>query len=207
MSTRRINELLPLAYFPGIVSSIDYVIRAHTTGKLSELVSTEKTASLISVSLDVQEYEILCALPLTSFEGRKYVDGHAGLVGLTTKMTGCAALTATSILKPRAGRVDLVCSLRALGILGMWLSPLADPERCQLTGNPGVFVSTLPSMTIGDDIMVTIEDVAVPFETVGKSETDPRMLDIDVERAWKELNLSACSLPRDEITVKCTISV
>lgn len=110
---------------------MDYVIRAHTTGKLSELFGTEKSASasLISVSLDVQEYEILCAFPVTSFEGRKYVNGHAGLVGLAGKMTGCAALTAISISEPRAGRLDLVCSLRALGILGMWLLPLADAER------------------------------------------------------------------------------
>ncbi|KAG5939422.1 hypothetical protein E4U53_007810 [Claviceps sorghi] len=188
VSTRCSNELLPLEYFPGIVSSTDYVIRAHTTGKLSELVSLERPASLISVSLDVQEYEILCAFPVTSFRGRKYVNGHAGLVGLTAKMTGCAAITAISIFQPRAGRVDLVCSLRALGILG-------------------VFISTLPSMSIRDDLMVTIEDVPVPVETVQKSETDARVLDIDIERAWKVMNITACSLSRDEITVKCTVSV
>ncbi|KAG5980311.1 hypothetical protein E4U55_004159 [Claviceps digitariae] len=188
VSTRRINELLPLDYFPGILPSVDYVIRAHTTGKLSELVSLERPAPLISMSLEVREYEILCAFPVTSFKGRKYIDGHAGLVGLTAKMTGCAALTRISILKPRAGRLDLVCSLRALGILG-------------------VFVSTLPSMTIGDDVMVTIEDIPVPIETVEKSETDARVLNIDVERAWKVMNLATCSLRPDEITVKCTVNV
>ncbi|KAG6008760.1 hypothetical protein E4U21_003958 [Claviceps maximensis] len=188
VSTRRVNELLPLKYFPGILSSIDYVIRAHTTGKLSGLISTERSDSLIGISLDVQEYEILCALPATPFEGCKYDDGHAGVVGLTTKMTGCAALNAISIVKPRVGRVDVVCSLRALGVLG-------------------VFVSILPSMKFEDDLMVTIEDVPVPVETVGQSETDPRVLDIDVERAWKELNLTTCSLRRDEITVRCTLNM
>ncbi|KAG5993017.1 hypothetical protein E4U43_003600, partial [Claviceps pusilla] len=190
VSTRRINELLPLEYFPGVLPSMDYVIRAHTTGKLSELFGTEKSVSgsLISVSLDVQEYEILYAFPVTSFEGRKYVNGHAGVVGLAGKMTGCAALTAISISKPRAGRLDLFCSLRALGILD-------------------VFVSTLPSMTIGDDIMVTIDDVPVPVETVGKNETDARVLDIDVEQAWKVMKLTTCGLRRDEMTVKCTFYV
>ncbi|KAG6251679.1 hypothetical protein E4U23_000374 [Claviceps purpurea] len=188
VSTRRLNELLPLAYFPGVLSSIDYVVRAHTTGKVSDPVSTETPASLTVVSLDVQQYEILCAFPVTPFEGRKYVNGHAGFVGLTAKLTGCAALTAVTMFQSRTGRVDLACSLRALGILG-------------------VFVSTLPSMNIGDDFMVTVKDVPVPLETVRRSETDPRVLEIDVERAWNLMNLAICSLQRDEVAVKCSVTV
>ncbi|KAG6290122.1 hypothetical protein E4U46_002036 [Claviceps purpurea] len=188
VSTRRLNELLPLAYFPGVLSSIDYVVRAHTTGKVSDPVSTETPASLTVVSLDVQQYEILCAFPVTPFEGRKYVNGHAGFVGLTAKLTGCAALTAVTIFQSRTGRVDLACSLRALGILG-------------------VFVSTLPSMNIADDFMVTVKDVPVPLETVRRSETDPRVLEIDVERAWNLMNLAICSLQRDEVAVKCSVTV
>ncbi|KAG6024920.1 hypothetical protein E4U41_001656 [Claviceps citrina] len=188
VSTRRTNELLPLQYFPGILPSMDYVIRAHTTGQLAGPFSTEKPDSLITVSLDVQGYEILSAFPVTSFESHRYVDGHAGLVGLTAKMTGCAALTANSCLKPRTGRVDLVCGLKALGILG-------------------VFVSTLPEMSIEDDFMVTIEDAPVPLETLGRSETDGRVLEIDVERAWDVMDLATNSLQRDEVTVRCSIRV
>lgn len=129
VSTRRLNELLPLAYFPGVLSSIDYVVRAHTTGKVSDPVSTETPASLTVVSLDVQQYEILCAFPVTPFEGRKYVNGHAGFVGLTAKLTGCAALTAVTIFQSRTGRVDLACSLRALGILGTWLSAVVTERN------------------------------------------------------------------------------
>ncbi|KAG6082605.1 hypothetical protein E4U16_005843 [Claviceps sp. LM84 group G4] len=188
VSTRRLNELLPLACFPGILSSIDYVVRAHTTGKVSDPVSIDTPASLTLVSLDVQQYEIFCAFPVTLFEGRKYVNVHAGFVGLTAKMTGCAALTAVTIFQSRTGRVDLICSLRALGIVG-------------------VFVSTLPSMNIGDDFMVTVKDVPVPLETIRRSETDSRVLEIDVERAWGLMNLAICSLQRDEVAVKCSVTV
>lgn len=136
VSTRRLNELLPLACFPGVLSSIEYVVRAHTTGKVSDPASVETPASLTVVSLDVQQYEILCAFPVTPFDGRKYVNGHAGFIGLTAKMTGCAALTAVTIFQSRIGRVDLVCSLRALGVLGTWLLlTVANAEEPQLTSN------------------------------------------------------------------------
>lgn len=131
MSQRRINELAPLNYFPGIVPSVDYVIRAHTTGKVSGPISLEleQATSLITISLDVRAYEILCAFPVTSFEGHKYIDGHAGLVGLTGKMTGCAALTTTSsILRPETGRLALMCSLKALGVLGTCVLPFAQND-------------------------------------------------------------------------------
>lgn len=189
VSQRRINELAPLNYFPGIVPSVDYVIRAHTTGKVSGPISLEleQATSLITISLDVRAYEILCAFPVTSFEGHKYIDGHAGLVGLTGKMTGCAALTTTSsILRPETGRLALMCSLKALGVLG-------------------VFISTLPSMSIGDDLMVTIQDIPVPFETVERSERDCHVLEIDVERAWELMDVT--DLQQDEVTVKCSFNV
>ncbi|KAG6056066.1 hypothetical protein E4U32_005916 [Claviceps aff. humidiphila group G2b] len=188
VSTRRLNELLPLACFPGVLSSIEYVVRAHTTGKVSDPAFIETPASLTVVSLDVQQYEILCAFPVTPFGGRKYVNGHAGFVGLTAKMTGCAALTAVTIFQSRIGRVDLVCSLRALGVLG-------------------VFISTLPSMSIRDDFMVTVRDNPVPLETVRRSETDPRVLEIDLERAWDLMNLAICSLQQGEVAVKCSVTV
>lgn len=62
-------------------------------------------------------------------------------------------------------------------------------------------------MNIGDDFMVTVKDVPVPLETVRRSETDPRVLEIDVERAWNLMNLAICSLQQDEVAVKCSVTV
>lgn len=60
-------------------------------------------------------------------------------------------------------------------------------------------------MSIGDDLMVTIQDIPVPFETVERSGRDCHVLEIDVERAWELMDLT--DLQRDEVTVKCSFNV
>jgi hypothetical protein len=57
--------------------------------------------------------------------------------------------------------------------------------------NLGVYISTLPQMTIDDDFMVTIQGQAIPRHTVSMDKADEHVLRIDVEAAWKELELDA----------------
>ncbi|KAK2594995.1 hypothetical protein QQS21_007302 [Conoideocrella luteorostrata] len=190
ISRRRTNELVPLISFPGIVPSIEYVIRAHTTGKTSDPVSIGETLPLITISLDVQRFEILCAFPVTAFEGSKYGNGHTGVLGLIGKMTGCSAITSSSIIQSMTGTVVVTCSLKALGTLGQWQYFLRENEEADIK-NTGIYISRLAQMDIGDDFMVTIKDMPVPLETVQRSTVDSRVLEIDVEQAWKLMGPTA----------------
>lgn len=63
----------------------------------------------------------------------------------------------------------------------------------------GVYISNLPHLNIQDDCMVAIQDQPVPFETVNRSETDDRVIEINVEKAWEQMGLN---LQRDDVQVK-----
>lgn len=118
VSARHLTELLHLDFFPGVVSSGKYVVRAHTTGKTSQPMSLGTPESLIATSIPEGEYEILCAFPVTPFKSRGNEVGHVGVLGLVGKMTGCAAITASSVIQRLDGRVVISGSLKALGTMG-----------------------------------------------------------------------------------------
>jgi hypothetical protein len=44
-------------------------------------------------------------------------------------------------------------------------------------------------MTIAGDFMVTIQEQPIPQSAVSFSTQDPRVLEVDIEQAWKEMNL------------------
>jgi hypothetical protein len=55
----------------------------------------------------------------------------------------------------------------------------------------GIYISTLPKMTIEGDFMATIQGQAIPPETVSVSEADKHVLQVDLEVAWKKMGLKA----------------
>ncbi|KND91250.1 putative galactinol--sucrose galactosyltransferase 6 [Tolypocladium ophioglossoides CBS 100239] len=172
ISARQLTEIVPLSCFPGTVPSMEYVIRAHTTGKVSHPASIGHQKSLITASLDVRGYEILCAFLLTSFSGIKHKDGWAANLGLVGKMTGCAAIMTSSISQFESGRVSVVTRLKALGVLG-------------------IYISTLATMTVEGDFMATIQDQPVPRHTVRLSKEDDSVFEVDIQAAWNEMGLDA----------------
>jgi hypothetical protein len=54
-----------------------------------------------------------------------------------------------------------------------------------------VYISILPDLTIEGDFMVTIHGQPIPPETVSISKADPHVVEVDIERAWKELDLKS----------------
>lgn len=56
--------------------------------------------------------------------------------------------------------------------------------------SPGFYISDLASKDI-TKFLVTIAGNVVPFHTVRKSSQNNTVLEIDLETAWNELNLSA----------------
>lgn len=121
-SRRPLSELIPLGVFPGVVEAQYYVVRAHTTGKISPVMQVVDPNALLGVDLSVRGYEILTAYPLRGFVGKGNTSttwiANLGLLG---KMTGAAAIVDNSITMQENGKIVLDTNLKALGVLGMSL--------------------------------------------------------------------------------------
>lgn len=68
----------------------------------------------------------------------------------------------------------------------------------------GVYISALPDLTIKKDFIVTLQDQAVPVETVRVSQDDRHVLEVDIEKAWKDMKLEPGLA--DEVEVKVSFA-
>ena len=50
-----------------------------------------------------------------------------------------------------------------------------------------MYISHLPSLSIADDFIATISGRVIPPSTVSISQHSEKILDIDVEKAWREV--------------------
>ncbi|KAH6900315.1 glycoside hydrolase superfamily [Thelonectria olida] len=172
VSARPLTEIIPLSIFPGIDASIDYVVRAHATSKVSRPTKVGGPHSLITGSLCVRGYEIFCAFPLTTVSGKKHGATQIANLGLLGKMTGPAAIVMNEIKQAENGRVEIDTRVKAFGVLGL-------------------YVSSLPSMTIEGDFLATIQGQTIPSHTVTISKADEHVLEIDTGMAWDEMGLKS----------------
>ncbi|EPE27416.1 (Trans)glycosidase [Glarea lozoyensis ATCC 20868] len=173
VSGRPLSELVPLSKFPGVVEAQLYVVRAHNSGMVSKPMEVVDKSSLIYISLEVRGYDILSAYPLRGFVDEKHNETTwVANLGLLGKMAGAAAVVATQITKLGNGKIFVDTNLKALGVLGL-------------------YVSNLPEISWQDRMMATISGKVVPVHTMSVSSTSKYVLEIDVEKAWKELDLEA----------------
>ncbi|KFY05577.1 hypothetical protein V491_09093, partial [Pseudogymnoascus sp. VKM F-3775] len=125
----------------------------------------------------VRGYDILSAFPLRGFlrPASKEDDTlWVASLGLLGKMSGAAAVVSSEMTLLGNGRIEIVSSLKALGV---W----------------GVYLSNLPSIqpSLESSILVTIRGQVIPFASVSINADSPHVLEIDVQRAWTELGLKA----------------
>ncbi|KAL2004903.1 hypothetical protein VTN00DRAFT_3176 [Thermoascus crustaceus] len=182
ISSADVSSLIPLIDFPGIHTDTDgpYIVRAHTSGKITEMMQPKAQNAFIAVSLEPKGWEILTAYPTRSFtlpgsRGCTAGDGltHVAILGLLGKMTGVAAVASSDIFMVENGRLRFDINLKALGTLGIYLSDLNRK-------------------TIDKNFMVTLSGRSVPRKTVWKERgDDSKVLAIDVLAAWKALGLSS----------------
>ncbi|KAL4730222.1 hypothetical protein ACLX1H_002254 [Fusarium chlamydosporum] len=171
-SSRPLTDIVPLLSFPGITPGY-YVVRAHTTGKVSQPTTLEGSGSLFTTSLPVRGYEILSAYSLTRLSSTKHGDVYAANLGLLGKIVGVAAVIMNDIKQDsHNSRVLLVTRIKAFGTLG-------------------IYISALPSLTIEGDFLITIQEKVIPLHTVAISTADKHVLEIDVGKAWKEMGLES----------------
>ncbi|KAH7156292.1 glycoside hydrolase superfamily [Dactylonectria macrodidyma] len=185
ISARPLTEIIPVSIFPRTDTSIEYVVRAHTTGKVSRPVKVGTPGSLLTGSLPVRGYEIFCAYPLTSLSSKKHGTILTSNMGLLGKMAGPAAIFMNKIEQRENGRVVIDTRIKAFGTLG-------------------IYVSALPSMTVDGDFLVTIQGKPIPSHTVTISTADNHVVEIDLGKAWDEMELE--SRWSNEIEVKVYFS-
>lgn len=118
ISARPLTELISLSRFAGVIPSISYVVRAHSSGVVSSVLKPTSPAALIPVSLEVRGYDIFSAFPLTQFDSETLGRVSTANLGLIGKMTGAAAITVNEFDLQHDGKVVLDTRLKALGVLG-----------------------------------------------------------------------------------------
>ncbi|KAI0837180.1 glycoside hydrolase family 36 protein [Hypoxylon sp. FL0890] len=171
-SRQSLRELIALSDFPGVLSSREYVVRAHRSGLVTSIIKHNSPAANLAVSLDVGGYDIFTAFPVTQYTSETNGKIHVANMGLIEKMTGAAAIVTYQSELLHNGRVFLDTRLKALGVLG-------------------IYISSLPDMSIERDFMVTIQGQPIPPHTVTVNTVDDHVLNIDIETAWKEMGLEA----------------
>ncbi|KAJ5778180.1 hypothetical protein N7520_001426 [Penicillium odoratum] len=177
---REASCMISLLDFPGIHedSNGQYIVRAHTSGKVTQRMQPLAQDSTVSVVLQERAWEILTAYPTQSFTikgSNRSAESptNVAVLGLLGKMTGAAAVINSDIFIVENGRLRIDVHLKALGTLGIYLSDLKDRN-------------------IGQNFMVMILGQPVPKKTVWKEGgEDSRVLAIDVLAAWKTMKLDS----------------
>ncbi|KAI5370983.1 Putative glycosyl hydrolase 36, aldolase-type TIM barrel, glycoside hydrolase superfamily [Septoria linicola] len=172
VSGQHLSEFVKLDEFPGTDSAAkdaEYVVGEFTSGLFSQPIKLSDSASdLVGVELQTQGWEILTSYALRSFTlSSSTTPVKVALLGLIEKMTGSAAVTGYDVYVEDNGRLRFWVSLKALGVLGIWISDLAERN-------------------VDEGFIVLIYGKPIPRNCVKKSEKDERVLQIDVERAWRE---------------------
>jgi hypothetical protein len=177
VSSTEASCIVSLVDFPGIYEGSDsqYIIRAHTSGRVTSRMQPQDGKCLVSVNLEQKGWEILTAYPTRSFDiGTRIHDlTHVAVLGLLGKMTGAAAVVSSDIFMLENGRLRFDVHLKALGTLGIYFSDLSHRE-------------------IAQDFMVMILGQPIPQKTVWKEGgDDTTVLAIDVHAAWKKMKLDS----------------
>ena len=60
-----------------------------------------------------------------------------------------------------------------------------------LTFSVGLYISTLPKISFKDSMLITIQGKVLPVHTISVSNVSEFVLEIDVEKAWNELDLES----------------
>lgn len=182
-SGQSLSEFVSLSDFPGTEQG-EYIVGSFTSGQTSAPMSRGGEKSMVGAELGIRGWDILTAYPLQTFEvgGKKVKVGVLGLVG---KMTGSAAIVNSDATTQTGGRIKLWTSLKALGVLG-------------------VYISDLEKRTVQENFMVLIFSKPVPVHCVKVGERCSKVLEVDVDRAWREMGLETGW--SNEVSVEVIIS-
>jgi hypothetical protein len=156
-----LSELMSLSEFSGTENGA-WVIRSYIEGKASSAMKRGDKKDYVQIDLDFKGYDVLTAFPVTEVAGVKLAN-----LGLIDKFSGGVAVEQNDVGKDSKGRPLLTASLRALGVWGVW-------------------IDALPKMKIEDDLFLTMSSAPIPLEYVRVSKRDAHVLEVDLEKLWKD---------------------
>jgi hypothetical protein len=114
-------EIVKLEHFANLPPAQAYIVRAHTSGKVSEPMSLQDSTTIpLLLSLGTAGYEILTAYPLhTTTNSVRKATLNIAVLGLVDKMTGAAAVLRSTVCEEGDGVLVQVV-LKAMGLLGQF---------------------------------------------------------------------------------------
>ncbi|PSK50323.1 hypothetical protein B9Z65_267 [Elsinoe australis] len=162
------GEVLRLEEFPGVEEGVEYVIRDFEGAVSSPMTvaGEERKGGIVKVDLEVRGWAVLSACPVKTF-AQRHGETKVGLLGLVGKMTGIAAVLGYDVYMEEVGRIRIWANLKAVGVLG-------------------VYVNTLKSKSVDDNVMVLIGGSPVPREAVRVSQESDCVLEVDYASLWEE---------------------
>ncbi|KAK9476360.1 raffinose synthase or seed imbibition protein Sip1-domain-containing protein [Lipomyces japonicus] len=163
-----------ISMVPGLVKGRDYVFRSHRTGQIVEFSNpvedTAEDQTLMIVKLAASEWDVFTAAPLaTAVTLFKTI--RLGAIGLVDKVTGAAGIERQQLTVPETGRVILDVDVKALGMLGVYISGLDQVQQ-----------------DAAQNLLITIQGEVLPYSALS---TEKNLLKIDLIKAWNELGLSS----------------
>ncbi|KAI5305876.1 tyrosyl-tRNA synthetase [Ascosphaera pollenicola] len=173
MTSWESKHMVALHEFAGVERDMEYVIREFKDSQISCIMSPKEDTAFASMSLGIRDWDIYTAHPVHTVGATK-----VAVLGLINKMTGAAALNKYEVKAASNDRVEVAAALKAFGVFG-------------------VFVSDLEGKTVAGNVMALLNGKAVPAELVS-IDAEKKLLTIDVEKAWAELELNADKV---EVTV------
>ena len=189
-----VASLISILDFPGVevqgaekAEAKSWIIRAHVAGLVTKPITPKLPVTpdmLISTSLPVRGYDVLSAYPVYKLMfGEEAIS--VAVLGLLGKMTGACAIISSNIHVTENGkRVRIDVSLKALGVLGIWMSDLIGKDGKSVDENMLVMISG----KVVPRERVVIKDVDFPDSD---EKSTAGILEIDVEGAWKDMALDA----------------
>ena len=193
-----VSFILPITKFPGVnappsntgereISKQQWLVRSHVSERIAPPMRPSdpiQADSLIQCTLAVRGYDVWTAVPVHTF--RLPATEHQldlAVLGLVGKFTGSCAVVETSFnfdeiaMQAQSQRMKVHVQLKALGVLGIWLSDVQSRQRAV------------------KDMMVIMQGRAVPQHVIIlNTEHCPAgsgVLQVDVARAWAEMELDS----------------
>ncbi|KAK9463256.1 glycoside hydrolase superfamily [Lipomyces oligophaga] len=196
----------------GLVDGAEYVLRSYMTGATQEFQFHAATGRedndpvLMLTKLKSTECDIFTAAPLatikTHYSNRVL---KVGALGLVDKYTGAAAIARQQVIVPVSGRAILDVDLKVLGILSVYISDAGpDTSGAQAERSGESTVGELGNEELAVPIakmLITIQGEVMPISALSST---GKVLLIDVEYAWKELQLK--SRYSNEVAIRIYLS-
>ncbi|KAH0541511.1 hypothetical protein FGG08_003986 [Glutinoglossum americanum] len=129
ISTVHVRDLLPLSDFDGLREGSHYITRSYRSGRITPPTAHIKANNaFLTLHLEPGEWDILTAVPVIGlFDSSDDATCYVGSFGLSTNMTGAAAVTNSSVTdilddNGKGCGVSIQYSLSALGTLLIYVS-------------------------------------------------------------------------------------